>query len=351
MLVAVRTLPVVSEPPLIDPRVALWAARLAAPTRRSDRAAVARLRAAVATDMPEVDAAARDWTQLGGGLDATRCRVVGRVGWVRANLAALDGAFEPLADKLQTDRRVASRVVGAQVGALLGLLSTKVLGQYVLPLAAPGTGQLVVVGPNLLALEEEFGPLAADIRRTVLVHEVTHRLQFEGVGWMGDHLRGLLRRYLSHAKIDASALLDVAGRLPGAVADARAAGSVQPLIEAVMSPEQRDVMHEAQGLMSLLEGHGNAAMFLGSAGVVEDPEAVRDALQQRRQDAVAKVLTAVAGLEMKKRQYREGEAFVRAVVDEVGIDGLNRAFAAPENLPGAAEVTAPHSWVERVVAA
>ncbi|MDX1659619.1 MAG: zinc-dependent metalloprotease [Nitriliruptorales bacterium] len=339
-----------SEPPILDVRVALWAARLVAPTRDNDPAAAARLRSAVATDMPDVDAAARRWARLGGDLPATRCRVVGRVGWVRANLAALDGAFDPLAEKLSTDRRVASRVVGAQVGALLGLLSTKVLGQYVLPLSAPGSGQLVVVGPNLLALEDEFGPLAADLRRTVLVHEVTHRLQFEGVDWLGDHLRGLLRRYLEHAKLDVATVLESAGRLPQAVAEARETGSVQPLFEAVMTAEQREVIREAQGLMSLLEGHGNAAMFLGSDGVVDDPGAVRDALEQRRQDAVAKVLTAVAGLEMKKRQYREGEAFVRAVVDEVGVDGLNRAFSAPENLPRPAEVAEPQRWVERVAA-
>lgn len=338
-----------SEPPLIDVRVALWAARFVAPTSRSDHAAVARLRSAVATDMPDIDVAARTWSQLGQELPPTRCRVVGRIGWVRANLAALDGAFEPLAQRLQTDRRIASRVVGAQVGALLGLLSSKVLGQYVLPLAAPGTGQLLVVGPNLLELGEEFGPIAQDIRRTVLVHEVTHRLQFEGVDWLGDHLRSLLHRYLSSARLEPSVLLEAAGRLPAAVAEARETGSVQPLVESVMTPAQREVIREAQGLMSLLEGHGNAAMFLASAGVVDRPEEVRDALQRRRQDAIAKVLTAVAGLEMKRRQYREGEAFVRAVVDEVGVEGLNRAFAAPANLPTEEEVVSPAAWVERVV--
>lgn len=339
-----------SEPPLIDTRVALGAARLVAPTRRSDHAEVARLRAAVATDMPDVDTAARRWSQLGEDLPPTSCRVVGRVGWVRANLEALDGAFEPLAQRLNTDRRIASRVLGAQVGALLGLLSTKVLGQYVLPLAAPGTGQLVVVGPNLLELGEEFGPIARDIRRTVLVHEVTHRLQFEGVGWLGDHLRSLLARYLSNARLEPAVLLEAAARLPAAIAEVRETGSVQPLIETVMTDEQREVIREAQGLMSLLEGHGNAAMFLGSTGVVDEPEAVREALQRRRQDAIAKVLTAVAGLEMKRRQYREGEAFVRAVVDDVGIAGLNRAFDAPDNLPTADEVQLPSAWVERVVA-
>lgn len=340
-----------SDTPLLDERVALWAARIVAPTRRTDQAEVARLRAAVLADMPAVDAAARAWSELGEDLPPTRCRVVGRIGWVRANLEVLDGAFEPLADKVRGDRRVASRVVGAQLGALLGLLATKVLGQFVLPLAGPGTGQLVVVGPNLLDLADELGPLADDIRRTVLVHEVTHRLQFDHTGWLGDHLRGLLREYLSHARLDPGALIEAAGRIPDALAEIRRTGTVQPLLEVVLTPDQVGVVQRAQGLMSLLEGHGNAAMFSGADRVVSDPDAVREALERRRGDVTSKLLTAVAGLEMKKRQYREGEAFVHQVVDAVGVTGLNRAFSAPEALPTVEEIREPTVWLDRVGAA
>jgi coenzyme F420 biosynthesis associated uncharacterized protein len=337
-------------PPLVDPRVALWAARLVAPVRKVDPADVARLRADVAGDLPAIDAAARGWTRLGEDLPPVECRVVGRIGWVRANVAVLGGAFGALGERLKGNRAVASRVVGAQVGALLGLLSTKVLGQFVLPLDRPGTGQLVVVGPNLLSLAEEFGHLADDIRRTVLVHEVTHRLQFDGVGWLGDELRGLLDEYLSHARLDPKALADTVARLPEAVYEVGRTGTVQPLLEAVLTPEQAAVVERAQGLMSLLEGHGNAAMFAGSEDVVADPEAVRSALDSRRNDTTSRVLTAVAGLEMKRRQYAEGEAFVREVVDAAGIEGLNRAFATPEHLPTAEEIRDPAAWLARVVA-
>ncbi|MFP5308250.1 MAG: zinc-dependent metalloprotease [Actinomycetes bacterium] len=336
--------------PLLDRRIALATARLVAPTRRTDPAEVARLRADVLADLPAIDAAARRWSGLGADLPATTCTVLGRVGWVRANLAVLDGAFDPLAEKLRGDRRVAARVLGVQLGALFGLLSTKVLGQFVLPLAGPGSGRLVVVGPNLLDLADEHGGLAGDIRRTVLLHEVVHRLQFDAVGWLGDHLRGLLTRYLEHARVDPGALLDAAGRLPEAVARARETGSVQPIVESVLTPEQAEVVAEAQGLMSLLEGHGNAAMFTGGGDVVDDPDAVRDALASRREDVTTRVLTAVAGLELKRRQYAHGEAFVRAVVDRGGVATLNRAWDAPGNLPTVEEIDAPDAWVARVTA-
>lgn len=333
---------------IIDERAARWAARVVTPIRSTDATEVARLRAAVLSDMPAIDRAARDWTKLGHELDPTRCAVIGRGRWVELNLEAVRGAFDPLAERLKGNRRIAAKVLGVQIGALLGVLSTRVLGQYVLPLAAPGSGQLVVVGPNLLQLADDYGVRADDVRRTVLLHEVTHRLQFEGVSWLGDHLRDLLGRYLAETRLDAASVIEAAGRLPEAVREVRDTGTVQPLIEAVLAPEQVGLVREAQGLMSLLEGHGNAAMFLGADAIVEDVEAVRDALEARRGDVTSRLLGAVAGMEMKKRQYREGEAFVRAVVAAAGVDGLNRAFNGPDNLPSQEEVTDPAAWLRRV---
>lgn len=336
---------------VIDEGVALRTARLVAPVRPSDAGEVAALRAAVRADMPAVDAAARGWSQLGAELPPTNCRVIGRSAWVEANLTALRGAFRPLHDKLTGNRAITSRVLGAQIGALFGLMSSKVLGQFVLPFGGPGGGQLVVVGPNLLDLADEHGALADDIRRTVLVHEVTHRLQFDGTPWLGEHLRSILDRYLSHARVDPAAIIGAAARLPDAIKAVRETGSIIPLVETVLTEEQVEALDDAQGLMSLLEGHGNAAMFSGADGVVADAEGVREALASRRGDVTSRILTAVAGLDLKRRQYAEGEEFVRSVLDEVGVEGLNLAFSDPANLPGATEVRDPRAWLVRVGAA
>lgn len=336
-------------PPLVDEAAARWAAAFVAPSHRTDADAVAALRAAVAADLPEIDAAARAWTGLGADLPPTTARVVGRGGFVAANLAGMRGAFEPLRERLERRRHVASRVLGVQLGALLGLLSSKVLGQFVLPLGGPGGGQLLVVGPNVLDLADEYGELAADIRRTVVLHEVTHRLQFDATPWLGDHLRGLMDRYLAGSRVDPAALAEIAPRLPRAVAAVKESGDLQPLLQTVLTEEQFAVIDEAQGLMSLLEGHGNAAMYEAApAQLIRDPSAVREALASRRNDVTSKLLTAVAGMEMKRRQYREGETFVREVVELAGIRGLNRAFVAPDHLPRGDEVADPAGWLARV---
>lgn len=332
---------------VIDEAVATRTAALVAPTRRTSPESAARLRADVAADLPALDAAARSWTGLGDGLAPARVRVVSRVGWVRANLVGLRGALEPVADRV-SGRPFAAQAVGVQIGLLLGLLSTKVLGQYVLPLGGPGQAQLVLVGPNVLGSGERFGRLARDIRRSILLHELAHRLQFDAVPWLGDHLRGILRRYLEAAQLDPQSLLDALARLPDAVRGLREQGGPSPLLQLVLTDEQRDIVEEAQALMSLLEGHGNATMYLAETGLVRDPDRVRGALERRRRDLTARALTAVAGLDMKRRQYSEGESFVRTVVGRLGTVGLNRAFADPASLPTPGEIAAPERWITRV---
>ncbi|MFT5221870.1 MAG: coenzyme F420 biosynthesis associated uncharacterized protein [Glaciecola sp.] len=333
---------------MLDERLALRAARLVMPTRTADPEAARALRAAVKADMPAIDAAARTWSELGADLASTHCRVVSRPGWVRANLAGLRGALDPVADKLGQRSKLASKVLGIQLGSLLGLLSTKVLGQFVLPLGSAGGGQLVVVGPNLLELAEEHGPLARDIHRTILLHEVTHRLQFDAVDWLGGHLRSLVASYLQETKVDPQRLTEMGARLPELIGELRRTGSITPIVEALMTERQIEVLDQAQGLMSLLEGHGTAAMYGATAGVVDDPVGVRAALSNRPADATTKILTAVAGLEKKKSQYRLGEAFVSEVVESAGIAGLNQAFLSPSGLPSTDEVAEPGIWLARM---
>ncbi len=337
--------------PLIDETVALRTAALVAPRRRTSSAEVAALRAEVDLDLPRIDEAARAWSQLGADLAPVSASVVGRTGWVRVNLAAMRGTFEPVRERLE--RRIgAAKVLGVQVGALFGLLSAKVLGQYVLPLGGPGGGQLVIVGPNVLDLAERHGPLATDIRRAVVLHEVIHRLQFEASPWLGDHLRSLVDRYLTNTREGGLAIAEVAPKLPELIEEVRRTGTIQPLLGAVLTDEQLAVVAEAQGMMSLLEGHGNAAMFSAAPpDLITDPDGVRQALAKRHADVTSKVLSAVAGLEMKRRQYREGEDFVRGVIELGGVDGLNRAFDGPDRLPVADEVADPQGWLARVQAA
>ncbi|HET8717409.1 MAG TPA: zinc-dependent metalloprotease, partial [Nocardioidaceae bacterium] len=84
--------------------------------------------------------------------------------------------------------------------------------------------------------------------------------------------------------------------------------------------------------------------------VIPSVATIRRKFNQRRKgtSTLDRVLRRLLGLDAKMAQYRNGAAFVRAVTDQVGMDGFNAVWAAPEHLPSKAEIGDPEAWVARV---
>jgi putative hydrolase len=85
--------------------------------------------------------------------------------------------------------------------------------------------------------------------------------------------------------------------------------------------------------------------------VVPSVKHIRSKFDQRRKERgglLDRVLRRALGLDLKALQYAEGSAFVKAVVDDVGMAGFNRVWESPATLPTRAEIKAPLDWVERV---
>ena len=77
---------------------------------------------------------------------------------------------------------------------------------------------------------------------------------------------------------------------------------------------------------------------------------IRRRFTERRKGlgSLDRVLRRLLGMEAKMAQYRDGAVFVRAAIDQVGMDGFNAVWAGPENLPSKAEIHDPAAWVSRV---
>lgn len=54
------------------------------------------------------------------------------------------------------------------------------------------------------------------------------------------------------------------------------------------------------------------------------------------------------GIDVKVRQYDQGERFVAETVALAGEEGFARVWERPENLPTLEEIVRPRDWVERV---
>jgi coenzyme F420 biosynthesis associated uncharacterized protein len=328
------------------------------------RAKVEALRGELRTTTVRADELARSVTGLGRDLPPATARVVSRGQWVRSNLASVAWLVDPLAsqliDRSDVSRAMARKALGAQLGLVFGYLATKVLGQYeVLLPNNEEPGRLTLVGPNLVRLERDFLPSVrvspSAFRMGVVLHELAHWLQFEGVDWLRPTLRELVSSYLSETRLDAERMRATVERLGELLRSARTGLNLQQFLEAVLTPTQREMMSRAQGMMSLLEGHGNVVMDWGAALLTERGEpdfeaaGVRQALNERRRRGADRLLYNVLGLSLKAQQYSAGERFIMAVERDHGREVFNRVWRSPDNLPRPEEFEHPDQWVRRVL--
>ncbi|MFG3254331.1 zinc-dependent metalloprotease [Streptomyces sp. NPDC048172] len=311
--------------------------------------------------------------------------VVDRPGWVRANVAGFRELLSPLLGKVEERRAnipggavlgaVGGKVTGVEVGMLLSFLASRVLGQYEtfapasreLPGATESGGRLLLVAPNIVHVERELDVEPHDFRLWVCLHEETHRTQFTAVPWLRDHIQMEIQSFLGETEIDPSTLLErlreaaqsLTGTKPeaeeGADAEDEPSGEGRgergSIVELVQTPAQREILGRLTAVMSLLEGHADYVMDGVGPQVVPSVAEIREKFQKRRASGAGRLdqaLRKLLGLDAKLRQYRDGERFVRAVVEEVGMDGFNKVWTSPNTLPTKSEIAKPADWIARV---
>jgi uncharacterized protein (DUF2342 family) len=287
-------------------------------------------------------------------------------------------------------RSVTGLLLGAQVGALTGVLSQRVLGQYDLALLdASIPPRLLLLAPNLALGARNLRVDRDELVLWVTIHELTHAVQFSGAPWLRDHLAGMIRELMDGLKLtlggrpspeeqagagaQSEDLPAEAGREPrstaspggenGAAGRGRrpklpdpwelrelvARASRGELLRLTLGEDRWQLVERMQAVMSLIEGHAEHTMDAVGAEVLPSLPALRAAMNRRRRDRglAWRVLERLLGLELKLRQYEIGRRFCDAVVKDGGPVALARAWSGPEALPSAAELQAPATWLAR----
>lgn len=350
--------PTAALQPAVDwPTAARIAARLAPPgpivPRQQLHDLVGGLREAADTAVGHV----QDVTRMTPDGEAAQVVVVDRAAWARANTQSMATMVDGIQDVVPPSFGPAVQAAGAaEVGAVLALLSGRVLGQFDPYQPGGGPGRLLLVAPNVLQAETSMRVPARDFRLWVCLHEQTHAWQFAAAPWLADHLRDRTRGLvadltrtsaeLAKARIDRK--IAVVGRaLLGALR-----GRGDTLMDGFLTPAQKDTLADITAVMALLEGHADVMMDATGPRVVPSVRRIRARFERRRdgegRPAFDVVLRRLLGMDAKLAQYRDGAAFVRSVERRVGRDGLNAVWAAPANLPDAREISDPRAWVRRV---
>ena len=291
--------------------------------------------------------------------------VVDRPGWLQANLDGFRLILAPLdaraAQKLKsTSSTVAGlgpRITGAEVGALLSYLAPKVLGQFdpFFPgLAAeadgatPG-GRLLLVAPNIVHVERELHVVPPDFRLWVCLHEETHRVQFTAVPWLRGYLTAQIAEVVDSAELEPAVVAQMVRDAAKRLLEGLTGNEEFSIIDLVQTPAQKEVVDRITAVMSLLEGHADVVMDSVGPEVIPSVAAIRAKFTVRRQgQGFDKIIRKLLGLDAKMRQYRDGAAFCRAVIDRVGMRGLNHVWISPETLPTRAEIADPNLWLARI---
>jgi coenzyme F420 biosynthesis associated uncharacterized protein len=284
--------------------------------------------------------------------------VVDRPGWVDANTSGMAALMDPLIEALQAkqDSRpsplataIGSRATGAQAGLVLSYLASRVLGQY--EVFGSG-GRLLLVAPNIVATERKLGVDPTDFRLWVCLHEVTHQLQFTAVPWLRGHLETQIAEFVEATDLSPDVLRERLQDLLRSLGEAIRGtdGDSEGLLALIRDPRQREILDRVTAVMSLVEGHAEYVMDGVGPDVVPSVRTLRKRFAQRRKGRgpLDRVVRRLLGLEQKMKQYADGRHFVGGVVDLVGMQGFNRVWEGPANLPRIEELTAPQKWVDRV---
>ena len=344
-----------------------------------------------------------------------RGKVTTRAGWIDANIKSFQRLLKPLADRLAGDRgdggggdkngsaarsgfaangssisgsggsvasssgpnsssangsvpnssnsnkfpaRMMQKFAALEVGAMLGWMSTRVLGQYDLlvieneeaPLEEDGQDVVYYVAPNIAALEWRHGFPPDEFRLWIALHEVTHRAQFTGVAWLREHFLSLVDQSLNSVSTDPKAFATAMSQIAAARREGRNPFAEGGIAVLVASPEQREVLDQIMGMMSLLEGHGDVTMDRAGADHLSEIPRFRSVISHRRSQVgpLARLMRQMMGIEAKMNQYAAGERFIAAVEEAGGTEFLDKAWEGPECLPSMAEIRDPSLWIDRV---
>src|SRR3954453_16809596 len=237
------------------------------------------------------------------GLDphgnAPPAKLVDRATWADANLTTFSHMLEPIADRMSERlgragpiaaplRRGAGATIAAEAGLITGYMSQRVLGQFELSLIQPeAPTRLLFVAPNLNKAVDELAVEREAFIDWIVLHELTHVVQFTGVPWLRDHLGGLLRAYLDSVEVQIKG--GAAGGLPSMpnlqdLVDRFRDGGLMALIQ---TRAQRELMDRLQPAMAGNGGYSEHGMDALGVTLVPGYEKLREAMDRRRRSRSA----------------------------------------------------------------
>ncbi|MBM2812849.1 MAG: hypothetical protein HW416_3608 [Chloroflexi bacterium] len=317
--------------------------------------------------LAEISAPLSEYTGSDLRLADTPVQALDRAAWIQTNVESFRHLLRPF-EELYRDATgsggstqfafpgmtaVGRLALSTEMGVLLGYLARRVLGQYdigLLGVEQTEPGKLYFVEPNVTGVQQQLGLPPREFRVWLALHEATHAHEFEGHPWVRGYMNDTLQTYLNsmveslRESGSANSIREIVGR----AADRLWIGG--SLLDALMTPYQRELVSRLQAFMCVMEGYSNHVMqAVGSKLLPHFDEIERQIeARSREKSAAEQLFLRLTGLQMKLDQYRLGTAFVNNVEQQRGIAFVNRLWEDPSNLPTELEIREPAKWMQRM---
>lgn len=260
------------------------------------------------------------------------------------NPAALMAQMGPMMHK------VATTMMGAQIGQAVGTLSGEVLtGTEVgLPLVP---GHAVTLLPAAVAeLAEGLSLDAAQVRLYLAAREGARSRLFDATPWLAPALAGAVQAYARDIRIDVDG---IAEKLSGVdpsdpAALQQAVGS--DLFSSEPSAAQRKALEHLETLLALTEGWVDVVADAATRPHLPGTAALGEALRRRRATGgpAEQLFAQLIGLELRPRRLREAAALFAALEADGGAELRDSAWSHPDVAPTAEDLQDPAAYVARL---
>ena len=258
-------------------------------------------------------------------------------------------------DMSQMLRPASAALAGLQAGQVIGQLAQQLLGQYDLGIPTAPRGEAHHLAVNVAESFEGYDLDATEVAVVLALTEAAHRRLYHAVPWLEGHLRALVGQFAGGTVVDAERLQRMVQDLmvgvdPDDPDELRAAMEKAAGLHLEPTEAQQRVLERLQGVVCLVGAWARHEVDRAVADRLPGHGRIQEVLRRRRAtrgDGEA-LLAGLLGLDLKPTDESAGERFVETVTRVLGPEGLHRALAHPENLPGADELDDPGSWLERM---
>lgn len=246
-------------------------------------------------------------------------------------------------------RTVCGTIFAAQLGAVVGQLSTEVIsgGDVGIPLLPEA--QAALLPQNLAAFGAGLEVDEEQLRHYLAVRELAHARLFRHARWLRLGLTSAVTDFARDLRIDMDRVQEFAADFdpsdPEKLRDALSSGALIP----PKTEPQLAALARLETTLALVEGWVDVVTADATARLPR-AAAIAETVRRRRASGgpAEQAFASLVGLELRPRRLRDAAAMWRAVTDRFGVEVRDGLWSHPDLLPTASDIDDPAVLLTRL---